>query len=260
MDADSLLKQLCPPLDGKLAMSLFEEFLDIERRFVLCDWEPATLNGGQFAEIAARIVYHVDSGTLNQKKEFDECLKWVEEEKNSNHHSFPARRDALHLCKALRMIYKLRSQRGAVHIHPDYTANELDSMFIAATARWVMSEILRIFWRGSPVAVASAVREIIRFQVPAVLEIDGRHLVLRTDCTVEEEILLLLHNAGESGMNRATLGNAVPKSAPAVTNALKHLCSPECREVLKRGNGTYVLTPNGQRRIREELSDKLSLK
>ena len=158
------------------------------------------------------------------------------------------------------MVYKLRSQRGAVHIDPNYTANELDSMFIVSIVRWVMSEVLRVFWRGSTAVVAAAIREIVRFQVPAVLKIDGKDFVLRTDCTIEEEILVLLHSAGEQGMTRGSLGSAVPKSSAAISNALGALTSPKSREIIKRLDKTYVLTPNGQKRIREELSDKLALK
>jgi hypothetical protein len=123
-----------------------------------------------------------------------------------------------------------------------------------------MSEILRIFWQGSTSAVANAIREIVRFQVPAVLSTDGRHLVLRTDCTVEEEILILLHNVGERGLSRLDLGKAIPKSPAAITLALQKLFSPEHREVIKRANGTYLLSPNGQKRVQEELSAKLTLK
>lgn len=259
MDGAGLIKEISPPLDEQLAGALISEFIDLERRFVLGDWEPATLNGGQFAEIASRIVYHVDSGNLNRRKGVDPCLKYVEDDNNSNDHSFPQRRAALHLCRTLRTIYKFRSQRGAVHIDPDYTANELDSTLVLSLARWVMSEILRIFWRGATEDVARAIREIVRFDVPAVLVMDGRPLVLRTDCTVEEEVLLLLHNAGESGLSRAEVGAAVPKSAPAVTTALQKLVSPNLRQAKKRDDGQYVLTPNGTRRVQHELGDKLSL-
>lgn len=260
MDASSLVTELVPPLDGVLVKSLLAEFLDVERRFILRDWEPATLNGGQFAEIAARIIYHVDSGNLNRTKGLDPCLNYVEDEKNQNSHTLTPRRTALHLCKALRTTYKFRSQRGAVHIDPDYTANELDSMLIVGIVRWVMSEILRVFWRGSTAVVASAIREIVRFDVPAVLAVDGRAKGLRTDCTVEEEILILLNNAGEAGMTRKQIGAAIPKSAPSVTLSLQHLCSPQMRQVLALHNGNYILTPNGQARVRRELADKLALK
>lgn len=260
MDATALLAQLCPPLGRDLVKSLIDEFLDLERRFVLGDWEPATLNGGQFAEVAARIIYHIDSGNLNRRKGVDDCLGYVEDARNSNPHAFPHRRTSLHLCRVLRTIYKFRSQRGAVHIDPDYTANEMDSTLIASLTRWTVSELLRVFWTGPTADIARVIREIVRFEVPAILVIDSKPLVLRTDCSVEEEIVLLLHNAGERGMTRTLIGQSVPKSAPDVTKALKRLASPSIRQAVKRSDGTFVLTPIGAKRVLEELSDKLTLR
>ena len=259
MNIDSLVGKISPPLDRSLATALLTEFVDLERRFVLGDWEPATLNGGQFAEVSSRIIYHLDSGTLNPRKGLDPCLAYIEDDRNSNKHSFPNRRSALHLCKALRLIYKFRSQRGAIHIDPDYTANEIDSTLVLSLSRWVMSELLRIFWSGNPSEIAKTIRAIVRYPVPAVFEIDGRSFVLRTDCTAEEEIVLLLHNAGEAGLSRAEIGKAAMKSAPAVTNALNALCSSDRRQVVKRNSGQYLLTPNGVKRLHEEISNKLSL-
>ena len=259
MDATTLVTKLCPPLDTVLVKSLIQEFIDVERRYVLGDWEPATLNGGQLAEIAARIVYHVDANNLNRRKGVDECLTYVEDENNANTHAFPHRRSALHLCRALRLLYKLRSQRGAIHIDPDYSANELDSTLVIGLCRWIVSEVLRIFWSGSTADVARAIREIVRFQVPAVLLLDGKPLVLRTDCTVEEEMLILLHNAGETGLTRTELGAAIPKDGSTVTRALQKLSSPAHRAVIKKGGTRYVLTPNGSLRVQKELSHKLSV-
>ncbi len=259
METAKLVDDIAPPLDAALTRALISEFLDIERRYVLGDWEPATLNGGQLAEIGARIVYHIDSGTVNRTKGLDACLSYVEDPQNSNSHAFPTSKDAKHLCRALRLIWKLRSQRGAVHIDPSYTANELDSDLIVSVSRWIVSEILRIFWSGDTTAVAAAIREIIRYEVPAILEIDGRSLVLRTDCTPEEEILLLIHNAGEEGLARREIGQRAQRSAPNVSNALKKMSSPQKREIIKRRDGRFVLTPNGTKRIHDELSKKLTL-
>jgi len=232
----------------------------LERRCFLGDWEPATLDGGQFAEIASRIIYHIDSGTLNPRKDLNECLSYIEDEGQSRSHAFKPRRTALHLARVLRTIYKFRSQRGAIHIDPDYTANELDATLVISCVRWVMAELLRVFWAGPPGEVARAVREIVRFQVPAVLNIDGRSIVLRTDCTAEEEVLILLHSAGEDGLGRDAIGRGVQKSAPSVTRALQALISPSRREVVKKANGNYMLTPNGQKRIREKLVGKLMIR
>ena len=259
MNVNLLVAQVVPPLDRSLATALLTEFVDLERRFVLGDWEPATLNGGQFAEVASRIIYHIDSGTLNPRKDLDSCLGYVEDVKNSNKHLFRDLRSARHLCKALRLIYKFRSQRGAIHIDPVYTANELDSTLVLSLSRWVMSDLLRVFWSGNPSEVANTIRAIVRYPVPSVFEIDGRSFVLRTDCTVEEELLLLLHNAGEAGLSRAEIGKSAMKSASAVTKTLRSLCSSDRRQVVKRKSGEYLLTPNGVKRLHEEISEKLLL-
>ena len=259
MDKSTLINNLSPILDNKLVESLISEFISMERRYVLCDWEPTTLDGGQFSEIASRIIYHVDSGNLSRRKEVKHCLKYIEDENDQNSHSFPNRRAALHFCKVIRTIYKFRSQRGAIHIDPDYTANELDSTMLMANVRWVFAEMLRILWAGSDADIATAIREIVRFEVPAVLNVDGRNLVLRPDCTVEEEILILLHDAGQSGMSRSQLGDSIPKAASSITIAIQRLSSANKRQIVKRRDGTFLLTPQGTKRVREELAGKLSI-
>src|SRR5437899_4619878 len=116
VEVQRLLAQISPPFDGVLAEQLLNEFVSLERRYVLRDWEPAELDGGQFAEILARILYHADSGHVNHSKKFDECLKYFEDATKSNSHAMAPRQNALHLARVLRTIYSFRSQRGAVHI------------------------------------------------------------------------------------------------------------------------------------------------
>lgn len=259
MDTNTLLQHLNPSIDSILAKELLDEFIDIERRFVLQDWEPATLNGGQFVEVLSRILYHLDSGNLNRRKSVDACLTYIEDPTNNNTHAFPSRREALHLCRAIRTIYKFRSQRGAIHIDPEYTANELDSSLIVALSRWSMAELLRIFWQGDRTVVSRTIREIVRYEVPAILVNDNRYFVLRTDCTVDEEVLLLLHRVGEAGLSRNEIGKSVPKPAPQITRAIQKLESPDHREIIRNEKGNYILTPNGTKKILIDLSHKLVL-
>ena len=153
----ALIAAISPPLDNLLATQLVDEFVSAEKRYIQRDWEPAELDGGQFAEITARILFHQDSGNLNQAKDFNDCLKYVEDDKQT--HRILPRHDALHIARVLRNIYKFRSQRGAVHISPTYKANHMDSKFVMESARWVMNEVLRIFWVGNREQVAKAVRE-----------------------------------------------------------------------------------------------------
>ena len=83
-------------------------------------------------------------------------------------------------------------------------------------------------------------------------------MVQRTDLNAEEELLVLMHYAGEQGFTRKELGKYAMQRPPAVTVALQKLASPELRQVVEV-NGKYRLTDLGSKRIRERMPDKLLL-
>lgn len=259
MDKPTLIATLCPPLDQTLVDQLISEFNSLENRFILRDWEPATLDGGQFAEAAARILYHQDSGTLNHNKGVGSCLDYIEDANNSRTHSYPERKSAIHTSRVIRSVYKFRSDRGAVHINPNYSANHLDSTLVLANCKWVLSEILRIFLTADRQLVVSLIRDIVEFDLPVIGDYDGVLMVQRTDCNTDEEILILLHYCGDSGLGRTKIGNYVQKSASAITKSLKKLSSTAERKVIKLGNGNYRLTDLGNRYVLNELRNKLNV-
>jgi hypothetical protein len=253
----ALIRRLSPPVDALLAEQLLDEFISLERRFVLRDWEPAELDGGQLAEVLARIIYQADSGTLNPGKPFDECAKFVEDERNP--HRLLPRQTALHIMKVLRTIYKFRSARGAVHISPTYSANQMDAKLMMECSRWTVLESFRLFLQEPPEEVAKLVREILQFDVPCVGKFEDILLVQRTDLSTEEEILVLLHYGGEAGYDRREIGRHAKRSAPRITEALKTLASPSLRQILQLPSGKYRLTDLGSKRVRDQLAEKLLL-
>ena len=260
VDKATLVAEMAPPLEKTLTKALVDEFVSLERRFIQRDWEPAQLDGGQFCEVLARIIYHQDSGTLNPTKQSDECAKYIEDEKNQHAHVMNPRHDALHVVKVLRTTYKFRSQWGSVHISPTYKPNHMDSKVIVEMVRWCFAETLRLFWKGSDrEQVAKAIRELLQFDVPCIGKFEDIILVQRTDLTAEEELLVLLHYAGEQGFTRAELGKYAQFSAPSVTLALKKLTNASIREVVQLPSKGYRLTDLGSKRVREELPDKLLL-
>lgn len=249
--------EVSPPLDGNLVDQLLSEYISQEKRFVLRDWEPSTLDAGQFCEAAARIIYHVDSGILNPRKEVGECLLYVEDPNQNNRHFFPDRKAANHLARVLRTTYKFRSDRGAVHIDPVYTANHLDAKLVVETSRWVLAELLRIFWRGDRSQVASAIREILQYELPVIGKFEDALLVQRIDCSVEQEILILLHYGGEIGLSQQQLKKYIPKDASGISRGLSKLGPAGERQIIKLANGNFRLTDLGSREVLTALADKL---
>jgi hypothetical protein len=163
----------------------------------------------------------------------------------------------LHIVKVIRTVYKFRSQRGAVHISPSYGPNHMDSKLVIECVRLAMNETLRLFWKGDREAVAKAIRELLQFDVPCVGVFDGALLVQRTDLTSEEEILILLHYAGEQGLSRTEVGKAAVRDSSTVTKTLQRLISASSRQVVVLGNARYRLTDLGGKRVREQLPGKL---
>jgi hypothetical protein len=258
VERNQLVAKLSPPFDHLLATQLVDEFVSQERRYIQRDWEPAELDGGQFCELLARILYHLDSGNLSRDREFKDCAGYIENDQGATHALSP-RSDALTLVKVLRTIYKFRSARGAVHISSTYRANHMDARMMIENVRWAMNETLRVFWQGDREAVARAIRELLQFDVPCVGVFEDIVLVQRTDLSPEEEVLVLLHYGGEAGLSRAELGKYVRSSAPSITRAVQKLEGNACREIVQLASGRYRLTDLGSRRVREHLADKLLL-
>ncbi len=232
--------------------------MSLERRFLLRDWEPATLDGGQFCEIAARCLYGLDSGQQNRKKGVHNCLTYIENDDNP--HSFPScnpRKDALQLCKAIRLIYQFRSNRGAVHIDPDYSANEMDSRMVIETVHWILSELVRILWTGDPSAAARAVRAIVAFRIPAVFRDGAVPIVQNPELDAEDEILVLLRDVGTTGMTLTALKKSSRRHHSTVDKALKSLDKE--RLITVNAEGGWILTDRGCIRVDSQLYEALPL-
>lgn len=255
MDKSSVVAKLTPPLDSTLCGLLITEYISLEKRYFLRDWEPATLDGGQFCEIASRCVYHIDTQNLSMTKGVDECLAYVEDEKNQNRHHFPSRKDALQLCRALRLTYKFRSSRGAVHIDPSYTANEMDAKLVTETVRWIMCELVRIFWTGSPASAATVVKEVVSYRLPAIFYDGSAPLVQRPDLKTEDEILILLYDAGVSGMTLAQLRKSIPRHRTTIGKTLAAVVGQ--RLATSTASSTWILTDRGRRSVETTLSDAM---
>src|SRR5438046_195407 len=102
IDSRTLVAMLSPPFDQKLTQQLIDEFVSLERRYILRDWEPAELDGGQFCEILARILYHLDAGNLDPTRDFSDCARYIE---NENVTHALSKSDARMLIAVLRLVH-----------------------------------------------------------------------------------------------------------------------------------------------------------
>ena len=247
---DDMADALASFIDRKLADQLIEEAVSLEDAFLLKRWKYTELDGGRFVEVASRIVYSKDSGNLSRTKSVDDCLKYIDNDQVP--HAFPDRQASIHLAKVLRAIYKLRSQRGAVHVSPTYDANEIDSRLIVEAVRWILADLLRIFVTSNRTAVAQAIQNLSRFPQPLIRMYEGTPLLQAVTFSIEEEILAhLLYCDG--GMSTQELVASIPRDPSGVRRNLKKLVGAQCRQIIQVSN-VWQITDLGIVRIENRIT------
>lgn len=237
MDQTKLKNELSNSINTGLASQLIAEHIAIEEAFSLRHWGYAELNGGRFAEVAARVLYSVDSGNLSLTKSVDDCLKYIEN--NQVSHAFPEPAASRHLAKVIRSIYKLRSQRGAVHVSHTYTANEIDSRLVVESVRWVLAELVRIFIVADTGLAEEIVRKLAQFQHPIIRLYDGKPFVQATHLSTEDEILVQLMFS-DTSLSTPELVKLVHRDPSGIRRSIKKLASTKVREITGTDTGWHI--------------------
>jgi hypothetical protein len=250
-----LIQELSSNVDRSLAEAVVDSYLEMQRRYLAGDWQPAELDGGRLCEAVSRAVYQLDTGTVTHSQLPGELrAKLLDEDKVQRQHNLLIS-DRQHVMKAIDLVYKFRSSRGAVHISPTYTANAMDSMLVLHAGKWIIGEFLRIAWNQDKKIVAATVEQLAQLEHSLVHELDGRPLVLAPGISAPDEILLLLFHAPGNRLSRADIrlfasGQKSNTLGAAVTRLTRDKLV-RCAE-----NGELVLTPLGQKRVMEQIIPK----
>lgn len=176
-----------------LRQPLLDAFTEIVRNFREGRWEPSELNGGKLCEVVYTILRgHVDgkmpSKPSKPKNMVDACrgLEGADEK------AFP-RSVRIQIPRMLIALYEIRNNRGVGHVGGDVDPNHMDAKVILETAKWIMSELVRVFHNLSTDEATAVVEVLVERTVPVVWTVRKRKRVLRTDLSMKDETLLLLY-------------------------------------------------------------------
>jgi hypothetical protein len=251
-----LITQLSTVLDGSLVRLAVESYVEMQQRFLVGDWQPAELDGGRLCEAIARCLYQMDTGRVSHNKSVADVRVYLMDEDNSRAHRLGAK-DRKHIAKVIEVVYKFRSDRGAVHISPDYNANYMDSMLILHAGKWIFAEFLRLAWNQDRKVIAETIAQLVQLEHSLIHELDGKPLVLAKGISAPSEILLLLNHASNNRLGRADIEQQAHHHKPTtLAVAITRLINS--RDIRDLGNGEVALTPNGQRRVMQEILPKYS--
>ena len=248
-----LIKDLSSVVDSALATAVVESYIEMEQRFLAGDWGPAELNGGRLCEAVSRCLLQIDTDKISHSKLPGEIRDKVLLNETITHKLKPKQRR--HIAKVIEVVYKFRSDRGAVHISPDYTANYMDSMLIVHGGKWIFSEFLNLSWNQDRKYVASLIEQIVQLEHSLIHELDGKPLVLAKDIPAPDEMLLLLNHAPSNRLTRYKLRQYAHQKPANINAAINRKIA--AKEVRASGND-IILTPAGQKKVREEILPKWS--
>ena len=251
--SDQLIVDLSLVVDAALAKAVVESYVGLEQRFLAGDWGPAELNGGRLCEAVSRCLLQLDTGRISHSKLPGEIRDKTLLDESIAHILKPKQRR--HIAKVIEVVYKFRSDRGAVHISPDYTANYMDSMFILHSGKWIFAEFLNLAWNQDRHAVALLIEQIVQLEHSLIHELDGKPLVLAKGIPAPDEILLLLNHASSNRLSRSDIKLYANQKPVNVNSALNRMI--KAKEVRPDG-ADIILTPVGQKRVREDVLPKWS--
>jgi len=250
-----IIQQLSAVIDNSLAKATVESYVEMQQRFLIGDWAPSQLNGGRLCEAVARSLFYLDTGKVNHKKLPGEICDYLVDQKQP--HTLTTK-DRHHIAKVIGVVYKFRSDRGAVHISPVHTANHMDSVLILHAGKWAFGELLRLAISQDPQTVGEIIEQLVQLEHSLIHEIDGKPLVLMKRISAPYEILVLLHHSTSNRLSRDQLREFCSNKSPNVATAITRLIND--KDIRPVEDGTLVITPKGQKRVIEEIMPKLNFK
>lgn len=253
------MPRLLRSVPESLEEELWDKFREIEKNFRERRWEPAELNGGKLSEVVYCILRgHVDGSfpaCSTKPPNFLVACNGLANAPNTVEKSIRC-----HIPRMLIALYDIRNHRNVGHVGGDVDPNPMDSICVLHMAKWVVSELVRIF-HGVALAEASEIIDALsEREVALVWDTGSVRRVLDNSLTMLEKTLVLLYSS------------PTPLKESELVKSLEHSNSSVYRrDVLRKAHKIHRLveydeedhsvkiSPLGVRRVEEVIVPKSKL-
>lgn len=203
-----------------LVSKLIYHYKKLKSNFMHGRLEPGELNGAKFAEVVFRLIQYA-TDPQQQYTPLKQSLPSVDT-LVTRFQNLPNTFDdslRLHIPRALKAIYGIRSKRGVGHTG-EVDANLMDATLVIAVCDWTMAELIRLYHDCSADEAQSIIDRLVKRNIPIIYDRDGIKTLL-TQMSFEEATLLFLHYEGEKDIPIGDLCKWV--AHPNVTNFRKRI-------------------------------------
>jgi len=191
------MQKLLGALPDSLRKELIDEFNKLVKSYRESKWEPSEMSGGKMCEI----VYSILDGHVNgvypahasKPTNMVAACRSLEAAPKTFEHTV-----RILIPRVLVALYDIRNNRGAGHVGGDVDPNHMDATFVINTAKWLMSELIRLFHSVSTDEAQSAVELITERETPMIWNVNGKKRVLKTSLSKSAQTLVLLHPTTEA--------------------------------------------------------------
>ena len=212
---ESIQAQLQKQFPKNLVSKLLMHYCRLKSNYLNGRLEPGELNGGKFSEIVFRLLQYATNAQhyytpLTQSlPNIDHLVRAFEQHPRTFDDSL-----RLHIPRAIRAVYGIRSKRGVGHTG-DIDANLMDATYVVSVCDWILAELVRLYHGCAPEEAQRIVDGLVKRSVPLIYDKDGIKTVLR-EMDYDAAVLLFLQYEGDKDVPVGSLRKWV--AHPNVTN------------------------------------------
>jgi len=235
-----------PSFPTDLREALERSYREILSNFIHGKFEPSELNGGKFAEA----VYRLLEWYTDPSNSYTPIGTSIRNFKQSNRKfeplsSFP---DSIrfHIPEIIVTMYTIRNKRGVGHLGGDVNPNFMDSSLILSMAKWVLGELVRIFYVTTLDKAQVLVDSITVKKLPIIWAVEDKRRILNTSLKYTRKTLVILYYEYPKSCSDRELFSWCEYSSlsPYRRNVLAKLHNAKMIEY-NRTTGVVVISPLG---------------
>ncbi len=182
--------------DG-LRKPLLREYVEALEAAKTSKWETVGLKAGKLCEIIYTILHGHTSGTFSSKPSklgnmFDACQGLAH-----SGSTFP-RSVRLQMPRVICAVYELRNNRDIGHVGADVDPNKSDGEFFLQSIKWMIAELVRIFYAVDVDVAAKIVASVTAKSNPTIWSKGNVTRVLDAGLSAKDKTLIILYHAAEA--------------------------------------------------------------
>jgi NAD-dependent DNA ligase len=239
-------------IDKTIVDKLFKEYGIVKKENLLSDDEKVILHSAKVSDLILALIKNNVSGTvvdvdkIHFNKLFEEIMKYS---KSSAEEVLLT----LAIPRVAESIYTIRSKKNVAHvktINPSF----IDSSYCVSACDWMLSELVLLFFKADPNEASELIDSMLKKKVPTVEEFeDGSIVILRSDLSVSQEIMLTLYYHYPKRLTSTELSKSVKGGYGYINKLLSNLENQRCVHKL---HGGYKLTKLGIKHVEDEILPK----